>query len=168
MPSTEEELASLVAASDSVKVVGSGHSFSAIAAPTPSGLLLNLDNYGKLLNVDLPARRATFEAGVRIRDMHAMLQPHGLALPTTGAIHTQSYAGAMSTATHGSTRLYGSYASLVVGMRIIAANGTVIECSDVRHPELFRAAKVGLGVVGVISTVTLQLVEGFYLTKVRI
>ncbi len=84
-----------------------------------------------------------------------------------GDIAYQSIAGAISTATHGTGRTFGGIATQVVGLRLITGDGSIIDCSAESEPELFQAARVGLGALGIISTVTLQCVPAFNLHAVE-
>ncbi len=168
-PASEDDLVRGVreaaAAGQRVKVVGAGHSFTGIALT--DGRLVKLDRYGELLSVHRENRTATVQAGITLSQLNEALDAHGLAMENLGDIAYQSIAGAISTATHGTGRAYGGIATQVVGLRLIAGDGSVIECSPDREPEIFQAARVGLGALGVISTVTLQCVPAFNLHAIE-
>ena len=95
--------------------------------------------------------------------MNAIGQHAGLALANMGDIDRQSIAGAISTGTHGTGCTLGSISTQVVGLRIVTATGEILECSPSREPEIFQAAQVSLGALGVITQVTLQLLPAYYL-----
>jgi FAD-linked oxidoreductase len=162
-PSSEEEIVAIVrdaaAAGERVKMVGAGHSFTAIAVT--DGRLIRPDNFQRVLSVDRTKRLVTVQAGIRLSTLNAELAKRGLAMPNLGDIEYQSIAGAISTATHGTGIKLGGLATFVVGMRIISGDGSVIECDAEHEPELFHTARVGLGALGVLSTVTLQCEEAF-------
>jgi L-gulonolactone oxidase len=164
-PSSEEELVQIVrdaaAQGQRVKVVGSGHSFTAIALT--DGRLISLDNYQGIVKTDATAGQVTVQAGIKLYRLNEELDRRGLALPNLGDIDRQSISGAISTATHGTARDLGGIARDVVGMRLIAGDGSIIDCSPTENPEIFHAARVGLGTLGVISTITLQCVPSFRL-----
>lgn len=164
-PSSEEELAGIVrsaaAAGERVKVVGSGHSFTAIALT--DGNLVQLDNYQRVLKTDALQGQVTVEAGIKLHRLNDELARRGLAMPNLGDIDRQSISGAISTATHGTARDLGGIARDVVGMRLIAGDGSIIDCSAEENPDVFHAARVGVGALGVISAVTLQAVPAFNL-----
>ena len=164
-PSSEEEIAGIVreaaAAGERVKVVGAGHSFTAIALT--DGHLLKLDNYQGIVHTDAAKGRVTVEAGIRLHRLNDELWKRGLAMPNLGDIDRQSISGAIATSTHGTARELGGIARDVVGMRLVAGDGSVVECSEEENPELLSAARVGLGALGVVSTVTLQCVPAFKL-----
>jgi L-gulonolactone oxidase len=148
-----------------VKVYGAGHSFTAIALT--DGQLLSLDDYAQVLHADPQTQRVTVQAGIRLQKLNIELDARGLAMPNLGDIAYQSIAGAISTATHGTGRDFGGIATQVIGMRIVAGDGSVIECDAEREPEVFHAARVGLGALGIVSTVTLQCVPKFNLRVVE-
>jgi len=162
-PRSEPELCEIVRSAahegSRVKAVGAGHSFSAIAAT--DGRLIRLDRYAGVLRVDRAQRTAKVQAGIRLRQLSETLLAHGLALPNLGDIAYQSLAGAIATATHGTGRTLGNLATFVRGLSLVAADGEVLACSPDERPELFRAARVGLGALGIVSTVTLQCVPAF-------
>jgi FAD-linked oxidoreductase len=163
-PSSEEELVQIVrdaaAAGERVKVVGAGHSFTAIALT--DGHLISLDNYQKILKTDAVSCQVTVQSGIKLHRLNEELDRRGLAMQNLGDIDRQSISGAISTATHGTARELGGIARDVVGLRLIG-DGSLIDCSATENPEIFHAARVGLGALGVISTVTLQCVPSFNL-----
>jgi FAD-linked oxidoreductase len=168
-PSSEDELVALVKdAADKeqrVKAVGAGHSFTAIACT--DGVLVDLSGYGRVLDHDTATGRVTVEAGIPLHRLSDELDARGLALENMGDIDQQSVSGATQTATHGTGLRFGNLSSQVVGMRLVTADGSVLELSGERDPDTFRAAQVGLGALGLVSTVTLQCVPAFRLHAVE-
>jgi L-gulono-1,4-lactone dehydrogenase len=166
-PASEEEVAGQVrgaaAKGTRVKVVGAGHSWSDIACT--DGVLLSLDRLGRVL--DVHEGEVTVEAGIRLRALNAALAERGLALPVLGSIAEQSMAGAISTGTHGSAPRLTNLSDLVTGLRMVLADGSVADVSAHRDSELFAAARVGLGALGVITRATLRCVPAFRLEEIR-
>jgi L-gulonolactone oxidase len=168
-PGSEDEIVEVVRSAaergERVKVFGAGHSFTDIACT--EGRLLSLEGHGRVLEVDASAATIKVEAGITIASLGEILDRHGLAQPNLGDIAYQSIAGAISTATHGTGALLGNIATQVKALSVVTARGDVIECSAEQNPEIFNAARVGLGALGVISTVTLQCVPSFTLRSVQ-
>jgi L-gulonolactone oxidase len=168
-PSSEDELAAVVkqaaAAGRRVKAIGAGHSFT--DAALTDGVQLKLDRYNRILEVDTATRRVTVQAGISIADLNKHLAGHGLAMPNLGDIAYQSISGAISTATHGTGAKLTGIAGQVAGMSLITSDGSVVTCSADEEPEVFHAARVGVGALGLISTVTLQCVEAFRLHAIE-
>ena len=168
-PATEQGLVRIVkqaaAAGQRVKVVGSGHSFTGIALT--DGRLVKLDDYRRVLSIDRGKQTATVQAGITIARLSEQLDKQGLALENLGDINYQSISGAISTATHGTGRALGGIATQVTGLRLIAGDGSIVECSADKEPEIFSAARVGLGALGIISTVTLRCVKAFNLRAIE-
>lgn len=168
-PSTESELSDVVreahAAGERVKVAGSGHSFTGIALT--DGRMIDMSRYGAVLSVDRERGTATVQAGIKLSKLNGTLEANGLALPNLGDIEYQTVAGAISTGTHGTGIQYHGIASQVAGIRLIAGDGSLIDCSPDQEPEVFQAARVGLGALGLLSTVTLQCVPSFTLQAVE-
>jgi L-gulonolactone oxidase len=164
-PATTEELAAAVerAAGQGlrVKAVGAGHSFTAIA--TTDGVQLRPDRLTGLVSADPATGLATFRAGTRLRDVPALLAPYGLAMENLGDIDVQTIAGAIATGTHGTGAGFGGLAAQVEGLTLVQADGSVVCCSASERPDLFAAARVGLGAFGVLATVTLSCPPAFVL-----
>ena len=150
-------------ANATLKVVGAGHSFSAIALADEGGHMISLDAMSSLVSVDEAAMEVTVEAGMRLHDLNAALDARGLALANLGATCEQSVAGATATGTHGTGRLLGSTATFITAVRLVAANGSVVVASRAESPKLFAAARLGLGALGVLSQLTLAVEPQFYL-----
>jgi L-gulonolactone oxidase len=148
-----------------VKAVGSGHSFSAIALT--EGCLVDLTRYAAVLASDLERGAVTVQSGIRLSRLSEELHRRGLALPNLGDIAYQSVAGAISTATHGTGVRLGNLSTLVTGLRMVSGKGELVECSVSSQPDLLRVARVGLGALGLISTVTLSCVPRFRLRAVE-
>ncbi len=164
-PSTIAEIAAAVerAASrgERVHVAGAGHSFSDVALT--DGRLLLLDQMRRVLDVDRDAGLVRVQAGITIKELSERLAEHGLALENLGDIDAQSIAGAISTATHGTGARLRNISALLAELTLVLADGATLECSPDRDPEVFRAARVSVGALGVISEVTLRCVPAFRL-----
>jgi FAD/FMN-containing dehydrogenase len=164
-PRSEPEVRAVVehahATGRRIRVVGAGHSWSAIAAP--DDLAVSLDAWPFEFRVDADRALVTVPAGVRIRDLTSALARVGLALPIVGSIQAQSVAGAIATGTHGSSLVHGNLASLVTGVRIVAGDGRVhaIDDDDPRLP----GARVHLGALGVLTGVTLRVEPAGFLEQ---
>jgi L-gulonolactone oxidase len=144
-----------------VRVAGAGHSFSDIALT--DGRLLRLDRMSRLLEVDRPSGLVRVQGGITIHALNARLAAIGLALENLGDIDVQSIAGAISTATHGTGARLRNIASQVTALTLVLADGSTLHCSEQDDPELLRAARVGLGALGVVAEVTLRCVPAFRL-----
>ena len=153
------------AAGQTVKAVGSGHSFTDIACTY--GRRLVLDRYDQVVSVDRERLQVTVQAGCTIRVLNRRLAELGWALPNLGDIEYQTISGAVSTATHGTGVRLGGLATQIAGLELVTGDGSVVRCSADEEPEVFACARVGLGALGVLSTVTLQCVPAFNLHAVE-
>jgi FAD-linked oxidoreductase len=147
-----------------VRVAGAGHSFSDIACT--DGLMLVLDRLADVLDVDRASGLVRVQAGITIHELSRRLAANGLALENLGDIDIQTVAGAISTATHGTGAGLRNLSSQVSELTLVLADGSTLTCSEEREPEAFRAARVGLGALGVIAEVTLRCVPAFTLRGV--
>ena len=152
-PGSEAELAKFFAASSGpVRPVGAGHSFSPLV-PT-DGHLVVLDRLSGLLSHDPVALRATFGAGTRLGEMGAPLEAVGQAMLNLPDIDRQTLAGATATATHGTGIGFTCLSAYVQQLRLVTPRGEVLDIGP--GHELFDAARVSLGALGVVTRMTLQ------------
>lgn len=142
-------------------VVGCGHSPSDLTCT--SSWMVNLDRYNRILKVHTDANRVVMQAGIRLRDLIAQLRDNGMAMPNLGSIDNQSIAGAFATATHGSSTKHGILSQSVLSLKIMLADGREVACSSDENLDLFRAALVSLGALGIITEVTFQAIPAFRL-----
>ena len=165
-PESEAEIAALAAEATQqglgVRAAGSGHSFTPVVAT--SGLLLSLERHAGIIAIDAATRRVRVKAGTRIGDVGRALKQHGLSLINQGDIDTQALAGALSTGTHGTGATLGNMASQVVGMRLVQPDGSVLDLAD--GDTRLPAARVSLGLLGVVSEYTLQTMPAYNLKEV--
>ena len=164
-PRSEAEISAAVkdAASAGLRVraLGSGHSFTAVAAT--SGLALDLSQWTGVTAADTRTGLVTVRSGTTLRALNAELGGFGLAMANLGDIDAQTVAGALSTGTHGTGARLGGLATQVESLELVLADGSVASCSATSRPEFFAAARIGLGALGVITTVTLRCVPSFTL-----
>jgi L-gulono-1,4-lactone dehydrogenase len=164
-PSSTQEVAAAVrdaaAQGLAVKPVGSGHSFT--PAAVTDGVLIRLDHLTRLRSADKASGLVTVEAGMGLWRFNELLAEQGLALTNMGDIQAQTVSGAIGTGTHGTGRSSASIAAQVAGLEIVLADGSVVACSASEHPELFEAARIGVGAIGVITAVTFRTEPTFLL-----
>jgi L-gulonolactone oxidase len=164
-PGTVAELAELVrsAAREGrrVKATGSGHSFTGIALT--DGVRVDLSRMTGLTALDRESGLVTVRAGTPLHRLNRLLDAAGLGLANLGDIDRQTVAGALATGTHGTGRRLGGLATQVRGLELVLADGTVVRCDRGGDPELFSAARVGLGALGVVTAVTLAAEPAFAL-----
>ena len=140
-------------------VVGCGHSPSDLTCT--SSWMVNLDRYDRILEIDSVSNKVIMQAGIRLHDLISQLKQHGMAMPNLGSIDHQSIAGALATGTHGSSTRHGLLSQSVLDLKIMLANGNLVSCSENQNQDLFRAALVSLGALGIITEVTFQAVPAF-------
>jgi FAD-linked oxidoreductase len=144
-----------------VRVAGSGHSFSDIALT--DGLQLRLDRLTRMLDIDRSSGLVRVQGGITIRELSARLAEHGLALENLGDVDAQTIAGAIATATHGTGARLPNISAQAVELTLVLADGSTLRCAPDEDAEVFRAACVSLGALGVIAEITLRCVPAFTL-----
>src|SRR5688500_4594057 len=164
LPETVEQVRDLVVAASRVHALGAAHSFNDIA-DTP-GDLISLDRLNRVLSIDPDRRTVTFEAGIRYGELCAALYAAGFAIHNTASLPHISVAGACSTSTHGSGDRNGSLATAVAALEIVTADGSLVSLSRERDGERFKGAVVGLGALGVVTQMTLDIAPAFQVRQV--
>jgi len=144
-----------------VVVVGCGHSPSILTCT--SSWMVNLDHYIGVLNLDKEKKTILAKGGIRLRQLNDEANKIGLTIPNLGSIDDQSIVGAIATATHGSALKHGLLSENVKSLRIVLSNGQAVRCSPEQNQELFRAALVSLGALGIITEVEYQMVDSCYI-----
>jgi xylitol oxidase len=160
-PSTLAELQELVAGNDRVRTLGTGHSFNPIADCAAGGLLVSLDRLPRTIELDTTAGTVTVGGGVRYGELTAAVAPSGLALANLGSLPHISVAGACATGTHGSGDGNRVLADAVQAFTLLTADGSLVRL-DRTDPD-FTGTVIGLGRLGVVVELTLQLVPGYQL-----
>ncbi|MFI0087083.1 FAD-binding protein [Streptomyces bobili] len=158
-PASLDALRSLVAASERVRVLGSGHSFNAIAEPGADGVLLSLGALPAEVEVDTAARTVRVGGGVRYAELARRVHAHGLALPNMASLPHISVAGSVATGTHGSGVGNAPLAAPVREVEIVTADGSTVVIG--RGDERFGGAVTSLGALGVVTALTLDLEPAF-------
>ncbi|MFG3282446.1 D-arabinono-1,4-lactone oxidase [Streptomyces sp. NPDC048111] len=165
-PASAAELAAVVrrAAEQNltVKAVGTGHSFTATAAT--DGVLIRPDLLTGIREIDRAAMTVTVEAGTPLKRLNAALAREGLSLTNMGDIMEQTVAGATSTGTHGTGRDSASIAAQITALELVTADGSLLTCSAKENADVFAAARIGLGALGVITAITFAVEPVFLLT----
>lgn len=167
-PSSLEEIVRVVKdANDNnrkLRVLGSGHSWSPIA--TSNDLYISLINYKGLVAIDTEHSLVTIKGGTTLVEITKMLRERGFALHVLPSVSTQTIAGAIMTATHATGVEHTNIAALVTELEMVLANGTVITVSKETTPDLFEAAVVSVGLLGVVTQVTMVMEKDFNLLEI--
>lgn len=145
-----------------VKMAGTGHSFTAIARP--EGTLLTPDRLTGILDIDRDAMTVTAGAGTPLKVLNAELERLGLSLHNMGDIAEQTLAGAISTGTHGTGGVAAGLSAQVAGLELVTGTGEVLRATAAENRDVLDLARVGLGALGVITTVTFR-VEPLFLLE---
>ncbi|GAA1525212.1 D-arabinono-1,4-lactone oxidase [Kribbella lupini] len=162
--STDEVAAAVKAAAEQgkkLKAVGSGHSFTGCSVPEQ--VMVRLDGLSAIQSADRTSGRVTVGAGTGLAKLNAGLASFDLAMANLGDIDKQTISGAVSTGTHGTGAKLGGLATQVVGLELVTADGSVLQCSADENADVFAAARVSVGALGVITSMTLQCVPAFLL-----
>jgi xylitol oxidase len=158
-PQSMAQLQEVVSRSRKVKVIGSRHSFNNIADAEEA--LISLENLDQSLVIDPTAHTVTVNGGITDGKLCQELNTAGYSIHNMASLPHITLAGAISTATHGSGDNNGNLATAVRAIELVKANGDVVVLSREQNKEDFEGAVVGLGAVGVMSKVTLDIAPAF-------
>ncbi|CAI9413094.1 D-arabinono-1,4-lactone oxidase [Nocardioides sp. T2.26MG-1] len=144
-----------------LKMVGTGHSFTAISAPEHT--VLRPTHLGGIVAVDRDAMTVTALAGTQLKELNRQLEALGLSLHNMGDIAEQTLAGATSTGTHGTGGVAASLSAQICGLTLVTGTGEVVTATETENPEILETARVGLGALGVLTTLTFRVEPLFVL-----
>jgi L-gulonolactone oxidase len=166
-PEDEKQVAGLiqraVEGQKRIKAIGSALSWSDIIDLPENAILFN--KMDKVLDVDKDNQKVSVQAGARLKDVNAMLAEHGLAFDNFGSIVLQTAAGYIATGTHGTGARTPILSTSIDKIRLVDGLGEIHELDADHEPELFSAARVNLGCLGVVTEVTFRCVEAFSLEE---
>ena len=161
-PANVDEVRAVVKSCSKLRALGSRHSFNRIADSTQNQISLqHLDQ----IDIDDKARTVTVGAGIKYGQLAPVIDARGFALHNLASLPHISVAGAIATATHGSGIHNGNLATVVRALEIVTANGEVLHLSRDKDGDQFLGAVVGLGTVGVVTRVTLDLQPTFQVAQ---
>ena len=167
-PRTAEELCGVLeraaAAGLRVRASAAGHSFSDIALT--DDVMVRLDRLDRVLGVDVESGLVRVEAGIVLADLNRRLDAVGLALENLGDIDRQTLGGAIATATHGTGAGWRNLSSQVTAIELACADGQLRTIDPKADPDALRAARVGLGALGIVYAVTLRVLPAYTLRRV--
>lgn len=167
-PSDREELAEVIAAAAAagrkISVAASGHSFTETAMT--DGTMIDAGLISGVLDADRSSGLVKVGGGTILADLNPRLHELGLGMENLGDIDRQTVAGAISTGTHGTGAKLRNISSQVVAMELVLADGSVRELTGEGDPDLLRAARVSIGALGAIVSVTLRCLPAFTLHRV--
>jgi xylitol oxidase len=150
-----DQIRNILRSEDKVKVLGTRHCFNSIADSRQN--LLSLKPMHEVVALDPDARTVTVDAGITYGQLGPYLDSKGFALHNLASLPHISVAGACSTATHGSGEKNGNLATAVSALEFVTASGELVKLSRKSDGDVFRGAVVGLGALGVITRVTLDI-----------
>jgi FAD-linked oxidoreductase len=152
-------------AGTSLKTAGTGHSFTAIGRPDHTLLLPH--RMTGVVSVDREAMTVTARAGTQLKHLNAALAGLGLSLHNMGDIAEQTLAGATSTGTHGTGGRTAGLSAQLVGLELVTGDGSVLTASASENPDVLDLARIGLGALGVLTTLTFAVEPLFCLEAVE-
>jgi len=162
-PETVEQVQGIVSRSKKLKALGTRHSFNGIA--DSPGDLISLERFERLFILDPVRRTVTVDAGARYGQVCQLLHRVGYALPNLASLPHISIAGACATATHGSGDSNGNLATAISALEFVTADGSLAILFRDEHRDHFSGAVVGLGGLGIVTKLTLDIVPAFHVAQ---
>jgi L-gulonolactone oxidase len=155
-------VADAAAAGRTVRASASGHSFTDIALT--DGVMVRLDSLTRTLRFDGASGLYKIEGGIVLAELNRALHQAGVAFENLGDIDRQTVAGSISTGTHGTGERFQNVSAQVAALELVTADGELVEV-DESEPDLLRAARVGLGALGVVYSVTIKTIPAYTLDR---
>lgn len=163
-PETVDELRRVVSAVPSIRVIGSGHSCSAVLEPVPD--LVRLDQLRQSVEIDAASRSVTVGAATRYGDLCPSLHKAGFALANLASLPDITVAGACLTGTHGSGDSQRGLACAVSALELVGPDGELMQLRrDQDDDGVFQGCVVSLGALGVVTRLTLDIEPAFHATQ---
>ncbi|MCD6641022.1 MAG: FAD-binding protein [Nocardioides sp.] len=144
-----------------VKMAGSGHSFTDIAAPEHT--LLRPEELSGVVEIDRAAMTVTALAGTPLKELNLSLERLGLSLHNMGDIAEQTLAGATSTGTHGTGGVAAGLSAQLAGLEMVTGTGELLRATPEENPDVLDIARVGLGALGILTSLTFRVEPLFVL-----
>lgn len=164
IPKDTDELVELVKQSDQrIRLVGNGHSFSALV-PT-NETLLSMAYFNGISHIDKQNKQFDVAANTVLAYVGGELWDAGLSVINMPDINTQTFGGAIATSTHGTGINYGSMSTQVVEMTFVNGRGEVITCSRDKDKDIFDAARCNIGTLGAVTSMKMQAEDSYYLRE---
>jgi FAD/FMN-containing dehydrogenase len=160
-PRNQDELAQLIREAKKVRVVGAGHSFMPLCET--DGTLLSLSDMEGEVTVNADATRATAPAGWSLAKLTQILWDKGASLTNQGDVNPQALAGAIGTGTHGTGATLGTLSTAARGFELMGPDGSIVRANPGENPELFQAARLSLGLVGVATKIEFDVLPAYHL-----
>jgi len=162
-PQTTEEVQEIVLNCSKLRGLGSRHSFNGIADSTENQV--SLKEFNKVISLDKINNTVTVGAGMKYGELCQYLHENGYALHNLASLPHISIAGSIATATHGSGVRNGNLSTGVSAIEFVNGAGEVVTLSR-KDGEQFYGAVVGLGAIGIVTKVTLDLQPTFNMQQV--
>ena len=147
----------------SIRVVGTGHSHSALVPH--DGIIVDVSGLAGVIKVDTDKKSAWVWAGTKIYALGRPLHDAGLALKNQGDIDQQAIAGACATGTHGTGKDLKNLSSSVLGARVALASGELLDCSEENNWDAWQVSRLSLGALGIATRLQLQLCDACILKE---
>jgi FAD-linked oxidoreductase len=162
-PTDEAQLAACVTRAKKLRIVGAGHSFTPLCET--DGTLIDLSGLPETIEIDAAGLTAWIAGGMSIAKLTRALWQRGYSLANQGDVNPQSIAGALATGTHGTGAELGSLSTLARGFKLMLADGSIVECSEKDKPDLFQAARLSLGLIGIVLSVKVAILPAYRLEE---
>jgi len=158
-PGSIDEIQAAVREHKRIKVLGSGHSFNGIADSDET--ILRLDKLPRAIRLDASDATVRATAGITFGALGVHLHERGFSIPNLASLPHISLAGAFATGTHGSGTANPVLATSVIALDMVRADGELVTLSRAADGALFDGVVVGLGALGVVVSVTLDVIPAF-------
>lgn len=166
VPHTIEEIAEAVRAHDKVSIGGGRNSMGGQTA-SEKAVQIDMRAYNKILALSTSTKEITVQAGARWRDIQDAIDPYGLSVKIMQTYSNFTVGGSLSVNVHGRYIGLGPIILSVKNMRLVLADGSIVEASPTQNRDLFYSVIGGMGGIAVISDATLELADNVNVERKR-
>ncbi|MDB5238605.1 MAG: FAD-binding oxidoreductase [Candidatus Kaiserbacteria bacterium] len=166
VPHTIDEIVQAVKLNDHVSIGGGRNSMGGQTASSRA-VQIDMREYNKVLDLSTTTKEITVQAGIRWYDVQKYIDPYNLSVKIMQTYSNFTVGGSLSVNVHGRYVGLGPFVMSVKSFRIVLADGSVINATPTEHSDIFYSAIGGLGGIGVVSDVTLELADNVNVERSR-
>jgi len=157
VPTTVDEIATAVARNDGPIAIGGGRHSMGGQIATDGAFFIDMRRFDKVLEVDRQARTVRVQAGATWRQIQEAIDPLDLSIKIMQSYSNFTVGGSLSVNAHGRYVGSGPLITAVRSIKVVLADGSVVEASPTINRDIFYGTIGGYGGIGVIIEATLDL-----------
>jgi FAD/FMN-containing dehydrogenase len=164
-PTSVQQIQDAVRAHAGAVSIGGGRYSMGGQTATPGGVQIDMRRFDKVIAFDSIGKTITVQPGIRWRQVQERIDPANLSVKIMQTYSNFTVGGSLSVNVHGRYIGLGPLVLSVRSIKLVLADGSLVEASPVKNPELFYGAIGGYGGIGVIVEATLELADNVHVVR---